>query len=136
MAATTPEVVVLSFGGNDDQPMHTPDGGFARIYTPEWEVEYARRVGIMMDIALAGGTRTVIWLGLPVERPEQLNTMKDKMNAASIAEAAKRQDVHFADLAPLVERPRRRLRRRSRAARRERGPQPRARRRAPHRRRR
>ena len=105
MRDINPDVVILSFGGNDDQPMHTPDGGFARIYTPEWQVEYARRVGIMMDIALGGGSRTVIWLGLPVERPEQLNTMKDKMNAAAVAEAAKRQHVLFADLGKLVNGP-------------------------------
>ncbi len=105
MAATNPDVVVLSFGANDDQPLHPPDGSFARLYTPEWQAEYARRVGVMMDIASAGDTRTVVWLGLPNERPDHLESAKDAMNAAAQSEAAKRPGVIWVDVNPLVSGP-------------------------------
>jgi len=103
--ANQPDVVVLSFGANDDQPLHAPDGTYDSLYTPEWEAEYARRVGVIMDIASASGARQVIWLGLPTERPDQLNNVKDAMNDAAKAEAAKRPDVHFVDLHPIFDAP-------------------------------
>ena len=103
--AMLPEIVFLAFGGNDDQPLITPDGTYCGIYTPEWGVEYARRVGLMMDLASGGGTRTVVWLGLPSERPEQLNNMKDAINEAVRSQAALRPDVHFVDLRPIFDAP-------------------------------
>jgi hypothetical protein len=103
--ALMPDVVVLSFGGNDDQPLHTPDGQYCSLYTPEWQAEYARRVGLIMDYASGNGTREVLWLGLPTERPEQLNNVKDFMNAAAMAAAAKRPDVHWVDLQPIFDAP-------------------------------
>ena len=103
--ANQPDVVVLSFGANDDQPLHAPDGAYDSLYTPEWEAEYARRVGVMMDIASANGARQVIWLGLPTERPDHLNNVKDAMNDAAKAEASKRPDVHFVDLHPIFDAP-------------------------------
>ncbi len=100
MKKINPDVVVLSFGGNDDQPLHPPDGSFARLGTPEWQREYARRVGAVMDLASKKAARTVVWLGLPEEQPARLNNAKNQMNAAARAEAAKRTDVIFVDLAP------------------------------------
>jgi hypothetical protein len=102
MEATNPDVVVLSFGGNDDQPLHGADDAYYSLFTPEWQAEYARRIGIMMDIASNGGARTVVWLGLPAERPENLDGAKEAMNAAAQAEAAKRLHVVYQPLGPLV----------------------------------
>jgi hypothetical protein len=102
MAADNPDVVVLSFGGNDDQPLHGADDAFYPLFTPEWQTEYARRVGIMLDIASNGGARTVVWLGLPAERPENLDGAKEAMNAAAQAEAAKRPHVQYVPLGPLL----------------------------------
>ncbi|MEO7556649.1 MAG: DUF459 domain-containing protein [Acidimicrobiales bacterium] len=103
MASVDPDVVVLSYGGNDDQPLHPPDGSFVALFTPEWQVEYARRVGIMMDIASNGGARTVLWLGLPAERPENLDGAKNAMNAAASEEAAKRPSIAFVPLGPALQ---------------------------------
>lgn len=103
--AVKPDIVFLSFGGNDDQPMITPDGNTVRLYTPEWDAEYSRRIGLVMDIAAAGGTRTVVWLGLPAERPEQLNNVKDAMNSDARAQAKLRFDVHFVDLGGIFDGP-------------------------------
>jgi hypothetical protein len=102
MEAANPDVVVLSFGGNDDQPLHGVDDAYYTLFTPEWQAEYARRIGIMMDIASNGGARTVVWLGLPAERPENLDGAKEAMNAAAQAEAAKRLHVVYQPLGPLV----------------------------------
>jgi len=103
--ANQPDVVVLSFGANDDQPLHAPDGTYCALYTPEWQAEYARRVGVIMDLASGNGQRQVIWLGLPTERPDHLNNAKDAMNDAARAEAATRTDVHFVDLHPIFDAP-------------------------------
>lgn len=103
--ATKPDIVFLSFGGNDDQPMMTPDGSTVRLYTPEWDAEYSRRIGLVMDIASARGTRTVVWLGLPSERPEQLNNVKDAMNSDARTQAKMRFDVHFVDLGSIFDGP-------------------------------
>jgi uncharacterized protein len=102
MDATNPDVVVLSFGGNDDQPLHGPNGEYYSLFTPEWQAEYARRIGLMMDVASASGARTVVWLGLPSERPENLDGAKEAVNAAAQAEAAKRPHVVYVPLGPLV----------------------------------
>lgn len=102
MDAADPDVVVLSFGGNDDQPLHGPDDAYYSLFTPEWQAEYARRVGIMLDIASRGGVRTVVWLGLPAERPENLDGAKEAMNAAAQAEVAKRAHAVYVPLGPLL----------------------------------
>lgn len=101
VAELNPEVVFLAFGGNDDQDMQLADGTRVRIHTPEWRAEYARRVGLAMDVA-AQGDRTVVWIGLPAERPERLNTVKDVMNEVAREQAALRPRVVFVDLAAVL----------------------------------
>ena len=41
-----------------------------------------------MDLASGGGQRTVVWIGLPPERPDRLNQAKDTFNAAAREQAA------------------------------------------------
>lgn len=95
------EVVFLSFGGNDDQDMQGPDGAHLPLLTPEWRAEYARRVGLAMDVA-AQGDRTVVWLGLPAEEPARLNGAKDVMNAIAIEQAALRPRVEYLDVGAVL----------------------------------
>jgi uncharacterized protein len=90
------EVVVMMFGANDDQDMQTPDGR-AALFTDEWVREYARRVGIMMDVARDGG-RTVVWLGLPAVDVDRLEQARRVMNRAARVEAATRPDVEYVNL--------------------------------------
>ncbi len=96
-----PDVVILSFGANDDQPLRDPSGAFLPLFSDGWAKEYARRVGAIVDLASDGGRRTVIWVGLAPERPDRLNQAKDTFNAAARDAAATRTDVHFVDLVPL-----------------------------------
>jgi hypothetical protein len=98
LAAEDPNVVILSFGANDDQPLRDPQGNFFSLFTEGWASEYARRVGAIMDLASDGGRRTVVWIGLAPERPERLNQAKDTFNAAARDQAAARPNVHYVDL--------------------------------------
>lgn len=99
LAVSNAEVVVLFYGANDDQDMHA-DGQRVIFGTEPWKAEYARRVGVMLDIAVATG-RTAVWIGVPVVKPPRLNAGKDLMNDAARAEAAKRPGVVFIDTSPL-----------------------------------
>ena len=99
--ALNPEVVYLSFGGNDDQDMQLADGSRVSIHTTEWRAEYSRRVALAMDVA-AQGDRTVVWLGLPAERPERLHLVKDTMNEVAREQAAIRPRVVYIDLGAIL----------------------------------
>jgi len=96
-----PEVIYLQFGANDDQPMIRPDGSVAGLGTQEWRDEYARRVGLVMDVARQGD-RTVVWLGLPAERKETLHIVKDVINAVAQEQAALRPRVVYVDTIPVL----------------------------------
>jgi hypothetical protein len=95
-----PDVVVLMFGGNDDQDM-VVDGHRYVIGKPEWQTEYQRRVAQVLDAAGADD-RTVVWLGMPPVRPDRLNRIKDAMNAAAQAEIAHRPNVHYVDTGAVL----------------------------------
>jgi len=67
VARDHPDIVVLTIGSNDDQTM-TGEGGGASFGTPEWEQEYRRRVGGLMDAVTANGEATLFWTGIPPMR--------------------------------------------------------------------
>jgi uncharacterized protein len=66
-----PDIVVVTFGGNDAQGMATVDGEFPTDWADPvgsrdtWFPEYRRRVGEFVDLLLADPDRTVIWVGIP-----------------------------------------------------------------------
>ncbi|MEZ5255459.1 MAG: MBOAT family O-acyltransferase [Ilumatobacteraceae bacterium] len=62
-----PDIVVVTFGGNDAQDL-TIDGRSYPVATQEWQDEYARRVGAVMDYLSADG-RTLVWVGIPTPSP-------------------------------------------------------------------
>lgn len=96
-----PEVIYLSFGGNDDQPMQTPEGVTVALGTPEWEAEYARRVALTMDVA-AQGDRTVVWIGLPAMGRERLDAARVVMNRIAAAQAALRPRLVYLDIGTVL----------------------------------
>ena len=57
-----PQIVVVTFGGNDAQPIKAQNGKTYQVSDPEWKAEYERRVGAAMDFLGADG-RKVIWVG-------------------------------------------------------------------------
>lgn len=82
--------LVLTIGSNDDQTL-TGDNGVGPFGTPEWEAEYRRRVGGLMDQVTGSGTTTLFWVGIPQMRnTERFDTRYRLINEIVRNEAAKR----------------------------------------------
>jgi uncharacterized protein len=87
-----PDIVVVTFGGNDAQGMATVDGEFPSEWADPvggrttWFPEYRRRVGEFVDLLLADPDRTVIWVGIPNDdNPEVTKRMKVQDEAVRAA---------------------------------------------------
>ncbi|CAB4868079.1 unannotated protein [freshwater metagenome] len=74
LPVTNPDIVIVTFGGNDGQPIH---GLNKQVDSPEWRAEYGKRVGSVMDLLGADG-RTLIWVGIPNDN-EPVNTARLKI---------------------------------------------------------
>jgi hypothetical protein len=85
-----PNMSVFTFGANDDKAFMTgTEESFSEFANPEWEREYRRRVGGVMDEAIAGG-RYLVWVGLPIVRDGGLNSRFKVLNRIYESEARKR----------------------------------------------
>ena len=71
-----PQVVVVTFGGNDGQPLKDDNGDVHDVTDPEWAAVYAARTGAVMDYLSAGG-RKLIWVGVPNAKSDSLNQRMD-----------------------------------------------------------
>jgi uncharacterized protein len=90
-----PEAVVFMVGANDDTDLRVDSHTLARG-TPEWSAEYRKRAGEVMDIVGRGGAQ-FYWVGQPIMRDGARAKVAADINAATMAEAAKRPWVHFID---------------------------------------
>jgi uncharacterized protein len=101
--AVNPDIVIVTFGGNDAQGLRNLDKTWAVQHVPgaggddaDWRAEYGKRVGAAMDY-LGGDNRTLIWVGIPND-DEPVNTARLQVqNEVVMAEAAKRPKVVFID---------------------------------------
>jgi hypothetical protein len=87
-----PNVLVLTFGANDDKAYMTglPEGvSIGEFGDDTWRKEYARRAGGIMDTANRAGAH-VIWIGLPQTSDTAQTQRFDVVNAVVAAEARKR----------------------------------------------
>jgi uncharacterized protein len=100
LAEVDPEVVVLMFGGNDDQDLET-EHGRAGLLSEPWRLEYGRRIGLMMDLAATEG-RQVVWLGIPAVRRDRLEEARLVMNDLARAEAGLRLRATYLDPDPVL----------------------------------
>jgi hypothetical protein len=98
-----PDVVVLSFGTNDDQDMAT-GGHRVDLGSAEWQAAYTSRVNQILSI-VATGTRQVVWLGIPAVRRARLNQTKDIMNQAIRTAAVAHPGVSYLDTGPVLDTP-------------------------------
>lgn len=96
-----PDVVVAMFGGNDGANLAV-DGNVLEVGTPEWQAEYARRVGEMMDV-LRGGAQHVYWVGMPIMKSDSFSEKVQMMNGLYEAEAEERPDVTYVDIWELFQ---------------------------------
>ncbi len=98
-----PDIVVVTFGGNDAQGLRSLDKSWAVQHNPgaggddaDWRAEYAKRVGAVMDY-LGGDNRTLIWVGIPNDNNPDVTARLQVQNEVVMAEAAKRPKVVFVD---------------------------------------
>ena len=95
VAAADYDVVVLTFGANDAQPL----GGDAPPGTEEWQIRYTERID-RIAAALQGGPR-VVWIGLPPVKPRSVQAIVPVVNEL-VAEAAERWDhIDYLDVTAL-----------------------------------
>ncbi|MFV0308503.1 MAG: DUF459 domain-containing protein [Desertimonas sp.] len=68
IAETAPDIIVVTFGGNDAQDIRDANGDIVAAgptgNEAEWTTEYVRRANEVLDI-MQGEGRTVIWVGIP-----------------------------------------------------------------------
>jgi uncharacterized protein len=97
-----PDIVVVTFGGNDAQGMATLDGEFPTEWTDPvggrdtWHPEYRRRAGEFVDL-LTGDERTVIWVGIPNDNNPEVTKRLKVQDQAVRAALKERPDVIFVD---------------------------------------
>ncbi|NOX28561.1 MAG: DUF459 domain-containing protein [Actinobacteria bacterium] len=95
-----PDIVVVTFGGNDAQGLSVSSGEFI-IGDPvsnetEWTEEYMSRVGEVMDF-LSEDDRTVIWVGIPNNDNPEVTARMAVQDQAAKAAAADRPEIVFVD---------------------------------------
>ena len=61
----TPDVVIITMGGNDAQDIVDENKKRHFVGTPSWEERYRERAGLLLAAAQKGGAK-VIWVGLPI----------------------------------------------------------------------
>jgi uncharacterized protein len=91
-----PDIVVVTFGGNDAQGLRNIDGNWAVDHPPasgaddaDWKAEYGRRVGETMDY-LSDNNRTVVWVGIPNAESAETTARMKVQDEVVRAEVAKR----------------------------------------------
>ena len=106
-----PQIVMVTFGGNDGQALRSVDGGTVVGTNPgqglddsAWKAEYGRRVGEVMDYLTADG-RLLVWVGIPND-DEPVNTARMAVQDAVVREqAALRDRVTYVDVWTLFSAP-------------------------------
>jgi hypothetical protein len=97
-----PDIVVVTFGGNDSQGLSLPQDELEFIIgdplqnEAEWTEEYQRRAGEVMDLLLEND-RHVIWVGIPNDDNPDVTAKLAIQDKAAKAAAAERPDVVFID---------------------------------------
>jgi hypothetical protein len=100
--AFAPDIVVVTFGGNDAQFLADTAGGVV-VGQPrpdstnaEWTTEYRNRVGRVLDY-LAAENRTVVWVGIPNHVNPEVTFRMQLQDLAVKAEVAERPEIRFVD---------------------------------------
>ncbi len=92
-----PRVMLFTLGSNDNTDIRI-DGERLVIFTPEWNDEYAKRTGAVMDMMTGPFERPLIWIGLPITDNPERDDWHQKLNEIYAAEADKRDSVEFIDI--------------------------------------
>ena len=95
LAEGPPDVVVVSMGDNDAQPLQ-PQGSstFVDVGSPEWIAEYTRRLAGFVDQLAAAGSRVYL-MGQPTMRDPTFNARISAVDSAYRAVAGANPDGHL-----------------------------------------
>lgn len=94
--AQTPDAVVISIGANDAQGVTDPQGNVHLFGTPEWRIEYRRRVDKAMKLFTDAGIE-VYWMAQPIaEDPEYSGWMR-AINSVYREAALANPHAHYQD---------------------------------------
>ena len=96
-----PDVVVTVLGANDGQGMSTAQG-WLEYGTPEWDAEYAARVGSFMDQLLTASAR-VYWVRMPIMENPYYDQRIRHMNAIIRQQAALRLGIRSVEAYTLFQ---------------------------------
>ena len=102
-----PATVVVTLGANDRQALKDMTGRVVAVGTPEWEKEYALRLGHIMDDILKGGAKRIIWLLLPDMREPVQQEYAQLVNTLFAKEAAvesRKDKIVLFNMGPLLTR--------------------------------
>ncbi|MCU1457188.1 MAG: putative periplasmic protein [Actinomycetia bacterium] len=103
VASLDPDLVILTFGANDDQSLFGAGNPIGPLGSDPWKAEYASRVGGMMDTVINAGHK-VIWVGIPIVENTGRNARYQMLNTIYAQEAAKRPgNAYFVDTYPLFQ---------------------------------
>lgn len=85
-----PDAVVMFIGANEGYEMTTAAGRPVTCCGPDWEAEFASRVGRIMDNYLAEGDTRLYWLTIPTQRDAARLPISQAVNRSIESEAEKR----------------------------------------------
>jgi hypothetical protein len=98
--SAAPDIVVVTFGGNDAQDIRDRAGDIVEAgptgNEEAWSAEYARRANEVLDLLQAEG-RTVIWVGIPNDDNPEVTARLQVQDEAARAAVAAHPAVAFVD---------------------------------------
>lgn len=107
LEANKPKTVFVALGTNDRQTLEAVDGSQIPYGNSEWEPEYAKRIGAVMDQLIEGGVTRVVWLLLPRMKAPANQEHAELLNAVVTREAqaeSRKDKVSLLDLGTLLSR--------------------------------
>ncbi len=99
-AESRPEAFIFMVGGNDDQAMRLQNAVLDPA-TPEWQEEYRRRVGLLMDV-VAYPDAQLLWILLPPMQDARRETITQQINEVVRSQASLRPWVSVVELQDLL----------------------------------
>ncbi len=101
VAKQQPDISVVMFGGNDVQGLYMGKGKWIRWQEEGWRGEYESRISALCDIIAPQGQQ-ILWVGLPIMRPEKFRKRVERVNTIYRAEMAIRPGASFVDTWSLL----------------------------------
>jgi uncharacterized protein len=68
-----PDIIVIMFGGNDDQDIKDDQGKSIAVLTPEWKEVYRKRAERYAELVSVPGVKKVYWIGQPMSSKSHYN---------------------------------------------------------------